>query len=295
MAFSLDCFAFIFSIFGFRPVFRSISKIKHIAIIIATSRKEIEYCINAPQDFAAAAMLLNGMFMTLVAIKPRKEFGKTIAADVMHRLRSGIVACELKPGEPLKFDALRQAYGASFSTLREALTSLVADGLVVVEEQRGFHVAPVSLEDLLDLTHVRLLIEVEALRLSIENGKDDWEIWIITALHRLSRIEERAAGNPVIDPEWKGAHREFHLALISACQSPTLIALHKELFDRAERYRSLSAAVRPVPRNKEGEHRALMQAAIGRDTALAVTLIEKHIRSTTNNVAKYAKRLLKPD
>lgn len=233
--------------------------------------------------------------MNTFAVKSGKEFGKTIAANVAHRLRSDIVACQLKPDESLKFDNLRQKYGASFTTLREALTSLVADGLVAVEEQRGFRVAPVSLKDLLDLTHVRLLVEKEALRLSIQNGKDDWEIGVIASLHRLSRIEGRADGNPVSDPDWKDAHREFHLALIAGCQSPTLIVLHKTLFVRAERYRSLSAALRPVPRDKQGEHRALMQASIGRDAEHAVTLIDKHIRSTTNNIIKYAKRLLTTD
>ncbi len=230
--------------------------------------------------------------MSTVAAKSRKEFGRTVAADITHRLRANIVSCQLKPNEPLKFDSLRQSYGASFSTLREALTSLVTDGLVTCEEQRGFRVAPVSLDDLRDLTHVRLLVEIEALRLSIEKGKDDWEIGVIAALHRLSKIEARASGNPVAEPDWKSAHREFHLALIAACGSPTLIAMHKALFDRAERYRSLSAALRPTPRDKQGEHRALMQAAIARDAGLAEQLIEKHIQTTTNNVAKYAKRLL---
>jgi DNA-binding GntR family transcriptional regulator len=71
------------------------------------------------------------------------------------------------------------------------------------------------------------------------------------------------------------------------------MAVHKTLFDRAERYRSLSAAVRPRPRDKVGEHRALMQAALGRNSEFAVSLIEAHIRSTTNNVVKYAKSQLK--
>ena len=226
-------------------------------------------------------------------VKPRKEFGKTIAADIAHRLRSDIVACVLKPNDPLKFEDLRQMYGASFTTLREALTSLIADSLVVAESQRGFRVAPVSLEDLSDLTQVRLLIETEALRKSIENGKDDWEINVITALHRLSRIEEQIDGSPVADPGWKAAHREFHTALISACQSPTLMSVHKTLFDRAERYRCLSATLRPMARDKLGEHRALMQAALGRNVDLALSLIESHIRKTADNVAKFAKRQLK--
>lgn len=242
-------------------------------------------------DTAGWERLVEGTSINIV--KPRKEFGKTIAADIAHRLRTDIVSCVLRPSDPLKFDDLRQMYGASFTTLREALTSLIADGLVVAESQRGFRVAPVSLEDLSDLTQVRLLVETEALRKSIVNGKEDWEINVITALHRLSRIEEQIDASPVADPAWKSAHREFHTALISACQSPTLMSVHKTLFDRAERYRSLSATVRPMARDKLGEHRALMQAALGRNVDLALSLIERHIRNTADNVAKFAKRQLK--
>ena len=82
--------------------------------------------------------------MNVTAFKRRKEFGKTLASDIAHRMRSEIVTCRLKPGEVLKFDTLRLAYGASFTTLREALTCLAAEGLVVAEEQRGFKVAPVT-------------------------------------------------------------------------------------------------------------------------------------------------------
>ena len=55
--------------------------------------------------------------MNVTAFKRRKEFGKTLASDIAHRMRSEIVTCRLKPGEVLKFDTLRLAYGASFTTL----------------------------------------------------------------------------------------------------------------------------------------------------------------------------------
>ena len=56
--------------------------------------------------------------MNVAAFKRRKEFGKTLASDIAHRMRTEIVTCKLKPGEVLKFDTLRLAYGASFTTLR---------------------------------------------------------------------------------------------------------------------------------------------------------------------------------
>lgn len=241
---------------------------------------------------AANTTSIEGKPMTAPAIRSRKEFGKTLAVDITHRLRQDIVACRLKPGEPLKFDALRLAFGASFTTLREALTSLSADGLVLAEEQRGFRVAPVTTEDLFDVTNTRVLIEIELLKRSIANGGDDWEIAVMSTLHRLGRIEERLSGHHVEDPEWKIAHRQFHEALVSAGASPTLFGIRASLFERAERYRNLSSMFRPQSRDKVGEHRAIMQAAIARDSDLAISLIDRHIRSTSDNVVKYASHLL---
>lgn len=226
------------------------------------------------------------------AIRPRKEFGKTIAGDITHRLRKEIVSCSLVPGEPLRFDVLRERFGASFTTLREALTALAAEGLVDAQEQRGFRVAPVSQQDLVEVTDARVLIEVELISRSIREGDDDWEIAVISTLHRLRRIEQREPEHPLRDPEWNIAHRQFHHALVSACGSATLLSIRSELYDRAERYRFLSANFRPRPRDKAGEHQAIMQAAISRDLDLALKLIQAHIRTTTENVIKYAGHLL---
>ena len=230
--------------------------------------------------------------MNVTAFKRRKEFGKTLASDIAHRMRTEIVTCGLRPGEVLKFDTLRLAYGASFTTLREALTCLAAEGLVVAEEQRGFKVAPIALADLIDLTHARILIEVDLIRRSIENGDDDWEIAVISTIHRLGIIEGRETEDYADNPDWKVAHREFHESLVAACGSPTLLGIRQSLFERAERYRNISARFRPRPRDKAGEHRALMKAAVGRDADRACELIAKHIQSTTDNVIKYASELI---
>ena len=227
------------------------------------------------------------------ASEPRrqKEFGKTVAADIAYRLREEIVCCRLQPGEPLRFDALRQRFGASFTALREALTALTGEGLVVAVEQRGFRVALVSRRDLLEVADARVLIEVELLRRSIEKGGDDWEIALISTLHRLHRIEERSAVNPLDDPEWRIAHRQFHEALLSAGESETLLSIRAALFERAERYRHLWVKVRPFAR-KGGQHQAMMRAAIARNAELALHLIERHIRETAENAIAHAGQLM---
>lgn len=57
--------------------------------------------------------------------------GRTRANDVLHRMRDDIVSCVLRPGQKLKFETLREIYGVSFSTLREALSRLASEQLVV--------------------------------------------------------------------------------------------------------------------------------------------------------------------
>jgi DNA-binding GntR family transcriptional regulator len=230
--------------------------------------------------------------MTLIAGSTREQ-SRTLAADVFARLRADILACRLKPGAALRFETLKESYGASFSTLREALTALVAEGLVASEGQRGFSVARVSRSDLLDLTDARVLIERELLKLAIQNGGDEWEIATAAALHRMSLLEQRhSATNFVLTPEWQLAHAAFHEALVAPSGSSILLAVRASLYARAERYRSLSAIYRKVKRHKIDEHKAIMQAAFSRKVEKAQSLLDRHIRSTTANVLEFAREIL---
>jgi len=221
--------------------------------------------------------------------------GATLASDVLHRLRTDIVNCAIKPGHRLRFEALRELYGVSFSPLREALSRLASERLVIAEGQRGFRVAPVSRADLLDLTQVRVLVEREALRLAIDAGGDDWEAGAMGAFHRMDRLQTRLGEKYALSPEWTLRHREFHDALVGASASPILREIRDNLFDRAQRYRRISSLFRPSPRNKGAEHRAILEAALSRDATLSCDLIEQHIRQTTENILRYASEVLTSD
>jgi GntR family transcriptional regulator, carbon starvation induced regulator len=206
-------------------------------------------------------------------------------------MRVDIISCVLKPGAKLRFEGLRDMYAVSFSTLREALSRLVAEGLVVAEDQRGFVVAPVSMADLNDLTYVRVLVERECLGLAIKHGNDDWEADIIGAFHRMDRLQDRLGSNYYLSGEWGKLHGDFHFSLVAACGSPNLLEIRQKLFERAHRYRRMSSQFRPKWRAKDVEHKMIMDSVIARDTAKAQELIERHIRETTENVIKHAGHL----
>ena len=204
---------------------------------------------------------------------------KTLMASVYDRLRSDIVDGELRPGARLRFDELKESYGVGLSPLREALTRLAAEKLVVLEEHKGFRVAPISRSDLTDLLFMRQEIESLAIRRSIERGDDQWESAVVAAIHALGKRDSLTADGH-IDPEWEKRHRAFHDSLVAACDSPRLLIYRHQLTDHADRYRRLSHHYSSSGRDHLAEHCALSDAMVARDADRANDLIRKHLSTT---------------
>ncbi|TAL01439.1 MAG: FCD domain-containing protein, partial [Rhodospirillaceae bacterium] len=207
----------------------------------------------------------------------------SLTEHTLNELREAILRIDHEPGSALRLDALQKQYGTSSSPLREALNRLVSEGLVTQDSNRGFRVATISLDEFRDMTEMRLLLEPEALRRSIEYGDDEWEGRVIAAHHRLRRAEEgKTSISPTLDEDWSTVHRAFHLELFSGGPSLRLQKQCASLFTEAERYRRVTARLRQRPRDKGAEHAAIMAAALDRDSGLAVTLLRNHIQSTAD-------------
>ncbi len=116
--------------------------------------------------------------------------------DVLRRMREDILCCVLKPDQRLRFGELRQRYGTSVGTLREALSHLVSEGLARTEAGRGFTVAPISLADFLDLSELRVWLETRTLADAIRHGTDAWEAEIVSSYFLLNKLGAAAAGRP---------------------------------------------------------------------------------------------------
>nr|WP_294514297.1 FCD domain-containing protein [uncultured Rhodopila sp.] len=212
---------------------------------------------------------------------PKVVAARSIVEAAYGAIRHDILNGVLAPGTKLRFEMLRQRYRVGASTLREALTRLVGEALVTSEEQRGFRVAPISLEDFADLTAMRKMLEVEAMRQSIRLGDDVWEAGLVAAFHRLTKVEEKLLEHAdAHQDEWEARNREFHLAMIAACPSRWLKHMHAILYQQAERYRRIALVNPVVPRDIHAEHRALHEAALARDVELACLLGSRHIDRT---------------
>lgn len=207
---------------------------------------------------------------------------RSLTSAVQERLRADILATRLLPGQKLHIAGLAKQFSVSLAAVREALSRLVADGLVQASDQRGFRVSPVSLADLADVTQTRIDIEGLALRRAIERGDAEWLSAVQAAWEALKAVPYRYPDDPgVHHEEWVVRHRIFHRALVDACGSQWLLGFRDVLNEQSERYRRL-ALRRAVgkPRDVEAEHAAIVAAVRRRDADAAVAALARHFTIT---------------
>ena len=209
--------------------------------------------------------------------------GATQADQAFEFLLTEILSCRLAPSARIRINEIALRLSVSLGSVREALSRLTGEGLVVPQAQKGYTVAPVSKEELTDLTSTRIAIEQLCLRHAMEQGDLEWETAIVGAFHRLHRIAERdPCDETILNEVWSRSHGQFHLALVVGCRSPSLLRIRANLYAQSERYRRLSLPLRRTDRDVDAEHRALMQAVVDRSVDKACACIAEHLRRTTD-------------
>lgn len=212
-------------------------------------------------------------------LAPDTEGPRNQTTVAYEALRADILNGRHAPGKKLKIQEIAEEFGLSPGAVREALSRLVPEQLVVSRDQRGFLVAPLSLADLADLTDFRCEIESLALRRSVALGDVNWEAGILAAEHRL-RSKAAPVGNEDPKLRWRKNHAAFHTALVSACGSRRLLSLHAQLYEQSERYRALMFQVGKA-RDTDGEHHRIVEFALARDADALVEAMVNHLRTTT--------------
>jgi GntR family transcriptional regulator, carbon starvation induced regulator len=221
------------------------------------------------------------------------DLPRTVAESTYQRLRQDILWGRFAPGSPLRSDELRSRYDVGISPLREALTRLASERLVTVVGQRGFRVAPLTAYDVEDTMATRMVIEGEALARSIERGDIAWETSLVAAFHALSRHPIPKEPGPSTEV-WALHHRQFHMALISACGSRWHMELAGLLFDQAERHRILRSkfgSQKSLKRDTSREHKQIFEATLSRDVKTALRSLGKHYQATAEQVVSVLSRV----
>jgi len=207
------------------------------------------------------------------ALSPHSD---TVGESAYRRIRHDIIFGQLAPGSRLRLERLKDAYAASVSTLREILYRLSSEGLVLAEGQKGFEVSPVSQRHFREVAAMRELLEGHAMTQSFALGDMEWEARVVSAHHKLARMEQQMlAGNRTQAETWKRYDWEFHHALISACGSTALMQTHAPIFDQYLRYQIIAVIFRGQV--AADEHQQLLACALERNAVHARKILGQHI------------------
>ena len=217
-----------------------------------------------------------------------EDAGATLAHQVYLRLRHDIVGASFAPGEKLRTRLLCERYGVGLAPVREALTRLSREGLVVQNSRRGFAVPAFGREHLEELTRTRSWLNGLALRASIEYADPKWEEALILAFHRLKALPRyvRVDGEPAFNAEWEAAHARFHHALIAGCRSVWLTECCAQMFEAMNYYRHYSRITEVHRKRRADEHTQVFEAAMARDADTATALLTGHFVRTADLVQR---------
>jgi DNA-binding GntR family transcriptional regulator len=213
----------------------------------------------------------------------------TAVATIRDQLRAAILGGELRPDQAVTQSGLAEQYGVSRTPLREALRMLELEGLVIRQGNGRFRTAPISIDDIQELTVMRISLETIAVRLTVPTlgNADHAELeGLLAQIERLALVED-----------WGGAevpHREFHQKLVSGA-GDHIVELLGRLWDNAARYRRVSSGlVASAPESfqtRRREHRAIVDAFEISDAHAAAGWIATQIGRTALEVAA----LIDPD
>jgi DNA-binding GntR family transcriptional regulator len=210
---------------------------------------------------------------------------ETLVIQAERLLHQDIVNGVHAAGARLNIRELAARYDIGATPIREALTKLSANGFVAVIENRGFRVASLSAEDLVDIVSARQLIEIAALRLSMRDGDAEWEAGIAGTLRKI----EHFASSLQTSAEGWGAeldvvHKQFHTALLQASGSPRLINMHQIFYDQTFRYRQTMFTRMPSLDDFVQDHRELAQLVLARNVDAACRRLSEHLTHTLKEV-----------
>jgi GntR family carbon starvation induced transcriptional regulator len=215
---------------------------------------------------------------------------KSLAEEAYAVLRRAIMDGDPPPLARLGPAELSARLGLGTTPIREALSRLAAEHMVVALPQRGFRVAPLTAAELSDLLNLRLGFEREAVIVSMQARHPRWRLGVEDALAALLRTTPPAPGQRSGElADWNRAHDRFHEALMAGADLPWLQRFHRRTLDQIERYRAAmlrrhaaSDAPQADPRFTRllghAEHAEIAEAVLRGDHMRVDTMLDRHMR-----------------
>lgn len=202
-----------------------------------------------------------------------------LSQQVYEQIKHDIITCELAPGSPLSESQFIDRFNVSKTPIREALTSLVQDGLVEYTPNRGFMVTTISIMDINEIFEARIFLETELFRLAVRRISDAE----INQLEQQNQVD----GDPS-KPEYADTFLEsnlkFHIALAAAGRNHRLLWYYEALMNEAQRLFYMDITRHHKDFRWGHGHEGILQCLRDRDEETGVKVITETLEDARKRV-----------
>lgn len=210
-------------------------------------------------------------------ILPIAREQQSLTRQVVDALRHAILTGQFEPGQRLVERMLCEMTGVSRTAIREALRSLEAEGLVENFPNRGPSVASVSLREARDIYSVRLLLEVKAVELFMENMTDD-DLAVLEKL--MSQMEVAYAEGDFA--RVNDLKRYYYRHIIDVSGNPIIGRMLQQLYAKIAILRHMTMSQTNRTAAAIIELRAIVAAMKDRNVKAARKACERHIEAAAS-------------
>jgi DNA-binding GntR family transcriptional regulator len=202
----------------------------------------------------------------------------TLPSVVYEKLREAILNGYFKPGQMLRQDEVAARLGVSRSPLREALPRLEADGIVVSYPHRGYAVACLDTEEIIEVFDLRRLLETELARRSIAKRTAADIALVYGIAHEMAALSDLTDSESL--SKWFDLNMRFHTALLTPSNCPHHLRALSHARNLSESYIRTERRLTGDHNQAQEEHIELARAFVMGDTERFVTLTREHSEHT---------------
>lgn len=199
---------------------------------------------------------------------------------ILDELRRAILSGEVPPGSPIPVDETADLFGVSRIPIREALKTLIGEGLIDHQPRAGYSVTLLTVQEFRELYVVRGVLEMAALAAAVGLAGDDDDRLADEALTALDQALELADYRA-----YQRDSRRFHLALTSPCRMPRLMHMIESVWNITEPIQPMAHISDAHRTELHAQHSMMLDAFRARDSASLLKVAQSHLDDLEHSVA----------
>jgi DNA-binding GntR family transcriptional regulator len=194
-------------------------------------------------------------------------------------IKQAIIAGQLESAKIYSINELSETFEIGRTPAREALVILASEGLIDPIPRSGYQVTSISIHDILEIFHLRSVLEVEGVGLAAERITED-DIYL---LEENNRLEQELAVGPQADKSTLSYRKgyalnlEFHLTIARASGNNRLVDIVENLLNELERVLAHDPYIA-----EPQQHAKILEGLKRRDKLASQKAMKEHLEDTKN-------------